>query len=68
MGGKVNAYFRRIDRKVFNFDESSGAFSGAVAADADDMAKHWSIYYSLLSLLRVKVDVKERSQVDGDGG
>lgn len=26
-----------MERKVFNFDESSGAFSGAVAADVEDM-------------------------------
>ena len=31
-----NAYFRRMERKVFSLDESSGAFSG-VAAAVEDM-------------------------------
>lgn len=30
--GKV-AYFRRMERKVFNFEESSGAFSGTAVVD-----------------------------------
>lgn len=37
--GKVaGAYLRSIDRKVLSFEESSGAFSGASEAVADDMA------------------------------
>ena len=38
MGSEGNAYFRRMERKVFNLDESSGAFSGVVAA-VDDMVR-----------------------------
>ena len=36
--GQLCAYLRSIDRKVLSLEESSGAFSGASEAVADDMA------------------------------
>lgn len=38
MESEGNAYFRRMERKVFSLDESSGALSGVVAA-VDDMVR-----------------------------
>lgn len=37
LGGRASAYFRRMDKKVLSFEDSSGAFSGRSGVDAEDM-------------------------------